>query len=125
MQDLRNKDSMFLSLVAFLSVLCVLVSIYLFIFILFGSKANMLETLPYDQRHDFWVSVVILTLFSAAGSLFIIVGILLKYRNDFSARLVLYLSVADFCLSLVCMCLCAYNLSNGNFIHIVTKFLLL
>jgi hypothetical protein len=73
-----------------------------------------METTPGGERHDFWVSVVILTLLSALGSLFIIIGISLKYRNDFSARLVLYLSVADFCLSIVCMGLCAYNLSNGN-----------
>lgn len=62
----------------------------------------------------FWASTLILTLLSATGSLYIVVSVLLKFRTDFSARLVLYLSIADFALSIVCFGLCLFNLSNGH-----------
>jgi len=38
----------------------------------------------------------------------------LKLRTDFSSRLILYLSIADFCLSIICLIFCAYNLHHGH-----------
>lgn len=69
-------------------------------------------TVPYE-REIFWKSVLLFTILSGAGSLFIIVSILKGLRKDFSARLVLYLSIADFCLSIICLALCGYNLYYG------------
>jgi len=68
----------------------------------------------YSDTIIFWEWVLLFTALSGLGSLFIIVSILLKLRKDFSARLVLYLSVADFFLSFICLALCAFNLSNGD-----------
>lgn len=67
-----------------------------------------------EDRLIFWISVIILTVLSSFGSLFIIISILLKWRKDFSSRLVLYLSTADFCLSILCLAFCAYNLHHGE-----------
>jgi len=67
----------------------------------------------YD-RDVFWQSVLVLAFFSAVCSLFIIVSILLQWRKDFSSRLVLHLSIADFGLSSICFCLCAYNYHYGH-----------
>lgn len=71
-------------------------------------------TTSQNDRDVFWISVVVLTIFSGLGSLFIIISILLKWRKDFSSRLVCYLSIADFCLSIICMLLCGYNLGYGH-----------
>jgi len=67
-----------------------------------------------SERDIFWKWVLVFTVFSGLGSLFIILSVLLKLRKDFSARLVLYLSMADFGLSVICLGLCAFNLSNGH-----------
>jgi len=67
-----------------------------------------------SDRFSFWFSVIWFTLFSALGSGFIIVSVMMKWRRDFSARFVMYLSIADFCLSVVCLSICAYNLHFGH-----------
>jgi len=53
-------------------------------------------------------------MFASLGSLFIIISVLLQWRKDFSSRLVMYLSMADFALSVICLAMCAFNYSNGN-----------
>lgn len=70
------------------------------------------QVTPHEQD-IFWISVLVYTVLSGLGSLFIIVSVLLKFRTDFSARLVMYLSIADLLLSVTCFGFCAYNLSQG------------
>jgi len=68
-----------------------------------------------DERYAFWVSVLVYTTLSGFGSLFIILDTLRKssHRNNFNARLILYLATADFCLSFICLAFCAFNLHHG------------
>jgi len=66
------------------------------------------------DRNIFWESVLVFTILSGAGSALIICLILRGLRKDLSSRLILYLSIADFCLSVICLCLCAYNYHHGH-----------
>jgi len=75
--------------------------------------SDVVNTTPHESN-IFWISVLVYTVLSGLGSILIILSIGLKFRTDFSARLVTYLSMADLSLSIVCFALCAYNLSNGH-----------
>lgn len=67
-----------------------------------------------QEQFDFWFSVLFYTTFSGLGSLFIIYEILRSHRKDINARLVLYLAIADFCLSFICLGFCSYHLHHGS-----------
>ena len=66
------------------------------------------------ESEFYWRWVIGLATFSGLGSLFIIVVILWKLRREFPSRLIMYLSIADFGLSTICLGLCAYNLYNDH-----------
>lgn len=68
---------------------------------------------PHEQN-VFWISVLFYTIFSGIGSIFIIVSVLVKFRNDSQSRNVMQLSIADLLLSVICLILCGYNLANGH-----------
>lgn len=68
----------------------------------------------YAERILFWQVVLFLTSVSAVCSLLIIIFVLWYLRKDWSSRLIMYLAIADFGLTIICMALCGFNLHNGD-----------
>jgi hypothetical protein len=68
-----------------------------------------------EEALIFWKAVIPFTIASALGSAFIIVSILFfKMRRDLNARMIVYLSCADLCLSLLCLYECAARYAEGH-----------
>jgi len=67
-----------------------------------------------EEQKSFWISVIIITVFSTLGTLFTVIYIFIKFRREIPRRLVLNLGLADFGLSIICLSLCSNNYYHKN-----------